>query len=257
MRNFLRHTARIARREFHQLVCTPLFWVLSGVFFLAAALVYIGLVIGFSNPAMRQENDISSDITLSVVRDLFWVIHYFLMVQAPMLTMRSIAEERRMGTLSLLQTTPAGEWSIALGKFVANTAALWLFIGCTLVFPILTEWISDPYWPVVLSCYAALLLSAAAYTALGIFFSSLTDSQVVAAVLGYVFLFGLIILSQLAESFSLANLILITKHLTVMSHIEGFLSGNVAVVDVAWFAIVAGLFLFLATRVLESARWRT
>ncbi len=257
MKNFLRHTTRIARREFQQLVCTPLFWVLCGVFFLAAALVYVGLVIGFSNPALREENDMSSDVTLSLIRDLFWVIHYFLMVQAPMLTMRSIAEEKRMGTLGLLQTTPAGEWSIAVGKFVANTAALWVFIGCTLAFPLLTEWISDPYWPVVVSCYTALLLSAAAYTALGIFFSSLTDSQVVAAVLSYIFLFGLVIISQLADSFSIANLIVLTKHLTVMAHIEGFLAGNVSIVDAAWFAIVTAVFLFLSVRVLESSRWRT
>lgn len=255
-RLLLRQSRAVAAREMHQLLATPLFWVLSGVFFLAASLVYIGLVSGFSDPAMREENDISSDVTLSVVRQTFWVLHYFLMVQAPMLTMRAIAEERRQGTLSLLQTTCAGEWSIALGKFAANCGALCIFVVLTLAFPLLTAWISDPWWPVVGSCYAALLLAACAYTAVGIFFSSLTESQVVAAVLTYVTLFGLVVVGQLADAFSIANLTQITRHLTPMAHVDGFLEGNVATADVAYFVLFTVVFLFFTVRVLESARWR-
>jgi len=254
---FLRQTRAVAGREFRQLLATPLFWVMSGVFFAAASLVFVGLVMGFSDPSMREENEISSDVTVSVVRQLFWVLHYFLMVQAPMLTMRAMAEERRHGTLALLQTTPVGEWSIALGKFVANAGALCVFVATTLAFPLLTEWISDPWWPVVGSCYAALLLSACAYTALGIFFSSITESQVVAAVLTYVAIFGLVIVSELAKAFSIENVVAIARHLTVMAHVDGFLDGAVELADVAYFAAFSFVFLYLSVRVLESARWRS
>lgn len=253
---FLRQTRAVAGREFRQLLSTPLFWVLSGVFFAAASLVFVALLMAFSDPSMREANDISADVTVSVVRQLFWMLHYFLMIQAPMLTMRAFAEERRHGTLALLQTTAVGEWSLALGKFVANAAALCVFVAATFAFPLLTAWISDPWWPVVASCYAALLLSACAYTALGVFYSSLTESQVVAAVLTYATIFGLVLVSELAKAFSFVDLTAIARHLTLMAHVDGFLDGNVELVDAAYFAAFSFVFLYLSVRVLESARWR-
>lgn len=257
MNGFLRQTMLVARREWRMLMTTPMFWVLSGVFFLLSALVFIGLVLGFADPEMRQQKDMSADVTIAVVQQLFWVLHYFLMMQAPLLTMRALAEERRLGTLNLLQTTPVGEWSIVLGKFVANAGALCAYMLVTLVFPLMIEWISDPDWPVILSCYAALLLSTCGYVAIGIFFSALTESQVIAAVLTYVALFALLILSTLSESFRTSYaLTQLAQHLTLMAHVDGFLSGSIGAIHVAYFVLFSFAFLFCAVRMLESSRWR-
>ncbi len=253
---FLRQTWLIAKREFLQLLSTPMFWVLSGLFFFASSLVFLGLIIGFSNPNIRQEHDLSVDITISVISQLFWILHYFLMIQAPMLTMRSIAEEKRMRTMNLLQTTPVSEWSIVTGKFLANAGALLTYLAVTLVFPLITDWISDPDWAVIGACYAALALSVFAYVALGVFVSSLTDSQVIAAVVTYVILFALLIVSTLADSFGIGSLTMIAQHLTLMAHVDGFLEGNVEVLDIAYFTIFSFVFLYFAVRQLESTRWR-
>lgn len=252
----LRATWLVGWREFRQLVSTPLFWVMSGVFFIAASIVYLMLVLGFANAGFREENDISANITIAVIRDLFAILHFFLLVQAPLLTMRTLAEERRQGTLALVMTTPAGEWSIVLGKFAANAAALLLFLSFTLVFPLLTEWISEPEWPIVLSCYAALVLVACAYSAIGVFFSSLAESQVVAAVLTYVALFVLLVLSGISDAITNIEIIRLLEHATVLAHLEGFLVGNLSLADGAYFVLFTALFLFLAARVLESGRWR-
>jgi ABC-2 type transport system permease protein len=244
-------------REARALLCTPLFWVLSGVFFLANAMVFVGLILGFSDQAFSRENDLSVDITVSVVQQLFWVLHFFLMIQVPLLTMRTFAEERRQGSLALLRTTPVGEWPIVLGKFLGNAGALLVYLGVTLVFPLATELISEVDWPVVFSCYSALVLSTIAYVALGNFFSSLSESQVVAAILSYVSLFSLILFGTLAEAFPSANLNLLANHLTILAHLEGFLEGNVALLDGVYFVVFAFMFLFLTARQLESLRWRT
>ncbi|NJL31337.1 MAG: hypothetical protein HC898_06740, partial [Phycisphaerales bacterium] len=68
------------------------------------------------------------------------------------------------------------------------------------MFALLTEWISDPDWPVVAGCVAALMLAAGAYTAVGIAFSAGTDSQVVSAVLTYATLFSMLIVSALSQA---------------------------------------------------------
>ena len=253
----LRHAWLVAGRELRQLLVTPLFWVLSGVFFLAASVAWVLLVAGFANKGFAATNDISSNITIAVVRDLFSILHFFLLVMAPLLTMRSLSEERARGTLALVMTTPCGEWPIVIGKFLANAGALVLFLCFTLVFPLLTEWISDPEWPIVASCTIALVLVVCAYTAIGLFFSSITESQVVAAVLTYVALFFLLMLSGVAQLAPNLEIMRMVEHATVISHLDGFLVGNIALVDGAYFVLVTALFLFLATRVLESARWRT
>ncbi|MDK2971516.1 MAG: gliding motility-associated transport system permease protein [Candidatus Sumerlaeota bacterium] len=257
MKSFLRHTRLIAWREFRLLLGTPMFWVLTGVFFLAAALVYISLIIGFSDPTLREENNIKADVTIAVIHDLFYILHFFLMVQVPMLTMRAFAEERRQNSLALLQTTPASEWAIVAGKFIANAGAMLVYLGVTLVFPLMTEYLSDPQWPVIGSCYVALALASCGYVALGMFFSSLTDSQVIAAVLTYVALFVMLIFAGVADAFGIEGLLRLSEHLTLMAHVKGFLEGNVALVDAAYFVVFSFVFLFFAVRQIESLRWRS
>lgn len=253
----LRNTLHIAGREFRNLLTTPMFWVMTGVFFLAAAFVFVSLIVGFSDPELRRAQDLSGDVTVSVIHDLFYVLHFFLMIQVPLLTMRTLSEERRSHTLSLLQTTPVGEWSIVLGKFIANAAALSVYLAITLVFPLWTQYISEPYWPVIISCYVALFLAMAGYVALGVFFSSLTESQIVAGVMTYVVLFLLLIFTAILDIVPSHQMSLLAQHLTIQAHVDGFLRGNVALVDVSYFAVFAFVFLFFATRQLESLRWRS
>ncbi|MGF1573145.1 MAG: ABC transporter permease [Sumerlaeia bacterium] len=257
MKNFLRQWWLISKRELLQLVLTPIFWVISGVFFFATSLVFLGLVIGFSDPELRAEQNINSDVTLSVVRQLFWIIHYFLMIQIPLLTMRSFAEERKLKTYQLLQTLPITEWAHVLGKFTGSFVAMTLYLALTLIFPFLVEWLSSPQWPVIIGSYAVLMLSLACYLAVGLFFSSMTESQVVSAVLSYVFLFGMLIFSSLSQAFNVEALVVLSKHLTFLSHVDPFLEGLVRSRDVGYFLLATVLFLFFTVRQLESFRWRS
>jgi len=252
----LRQTWQVFLREIRALLTTPMFWVMSGVFFLASAFVFVSLIVGFSDPQIRETQDINADVTVAVIRDLFYILHFFLMVQVPLLTMRAFSEERRTRTLALLQTTPVGEWPIVIGKFLANAGALSVYLAVTLIFPLWTEYISNPYWPVIISCYAALFLAIAAYVAMGLFFSAMTESQVVAGVLTYVVLFLLLIFTAILEIVPSAQLSLLAQHLTIQAHIESFLKGHVALVDVAYFAVFTFVFLFFAARQIESLRWR-
>lgn len=265
MKAFARQTLLVAGREIRLLLGTPMYWVLTGVFFLASAFVFTTLLLGYSDPGLREQHKISADVTLAVIRDLFYVLHYFLMIQIPLLTMRAVAEEKRHNTLALLQTTAVGEWSIVAGKYLANAGAMLLYLAITLVFPLIVQILgghtgvatATPDWPVVASCYAALVLATSAYVALGIFFSCMTESQVVSAVLTYVALFILLVFSGVSDSLQAVSLVELARHLTLQAHIDGFLSGSIALVDVAYFVVFSFVFLFFGVRQLESLRWRT
>lgn len=256
MINAIRQWWLVTKRETHHFLVTPVFWVLGGVFFFISSIVFLGLIIGFSQPELREQNGQSSDITISVIQQLFWILHYFLLIQIPLLTMRSISEDRRQGTHRLLRTMPMGEWPLLLGKYTANCLVMSLYLALTLVFPLLVEWISEPYWPVIITCYAALFLSLFAYTAIGIFFSSLTDSQVVAAVLTYVFLFALIVFTSITDSLAIQPLMVLSKHLSSISHVESFLDGQISARDIMYYVVVSAAFLFFTARQLESMKWR-
>lgn len=240
-------------REFGAMLNNPLYYVLSGVFFLLTSLIYLMMLADFA----RGSEDTTVNVTESVVRPTFHMVHYFLLVQIPLLTMRIFAEDQSNGMLDLLQTTPLSDWPLLLGKFLAAGAGISVYIGLTALFPVATAFLSDVEWPVVVGSLIALTLSSAGYIATGMFFSSLTDSQVVAAVLSYVTLFMLVFLHLLGASSQVPALAEAARHFAVGEHIEGLLSGNIAPMNVAYFICVTAIFLFLTARILESRRWRS
>lgn len=251
-----RETWLVTKREASALLVAPLFYVLNGVFFLVGAFTFLALLNTFAIESFRNEADMSANVTQSVIRQTFYIVHFFLLVQVPLLTMRSYSEDRASGALDLLQTTTLGDWALLLGKFFGAFGALLGYLLLTLAFPIATAFVSDPEWPVVWSGFAALVLCAAAYAAIGTFFSSLTESQVVAAVLSYVTLF-LFALSGAMKDFLRSPMVADAfRHFSVGEHLEAFLKGTVAPMNVAYFVLLTGLFLFLTARVLESRRWR-
>lgn len=256
MPRFLRETMLVTRRELHALATQPLFYILCGVFFVVAAYAYLSLLVTFSQDGARAEAQMSANVTQSVIRQTFYIVHFFLLVQIPLLTMRSVAEDRQTGALDLLQTTPLGEWPLLLGKFLGCWIGLALYLSLTMLFPFATSLVSDPEWPVAWCAFAALLLAAAAYVAIGIFFSATTESQVVSAVFSYVALFLLVMLSSLADLSKNTALVDLAKTFSVVPHVEAFLKGSIGAINLLYFPMLAVLFLFMTARLLEARRWR-
>lgn len=250
---FLRQWSLIFRRELMAMFNMPLFYILCGIFFLLTSLVYLLMLLGFS----RGDDGMSVNITDSVVRPTFHALHFFLLVQIPLLTMRMFSEDRADGMLDLLQTTPVSDWAVLSGKFTAAVAAFSIYIAMTAIFPFTTSMLSDVEWPVAVGSLIALVLSTAAYLSIGIFFSSMTDSQVVAAVLSYVVIFLFAFAQIFAEGTGIIPLMDAARHFAVSEHVAMLLSGNIAPMNVVYFIIVGVIFLFLTARTLEMRRWRS
>ena len=176
-------------------------------------------------------------------------------IWAPIITMRLLAEEQKLGTLELLMTAPVRDYEIVLGKFLAT---LFIFLGTlflTLWFVLLLFFFGDPDPLPLLVAYGGFILYGAVALAAGLLASSLSPNQIVAAVVGFGILLLLTITQQAALQVTGGAATILTD-LSITSHMENFLRGILSTKDVAYYLSLLVLFLFLTIRLVESRRWR-
>lgn len=236
----------IFRREMAHYATSPVSYLISAAFFFMMALY-------FNNDLVVSVTTRAAD-PASVPMFLSFVMVFF----APLLTMRLIAEENREGTVELLLTAPVSDTAIIIGKFFSAWAFYTLLLLGTLVYPaILISLQIFPDLGLAVSAYMGIWLYGGAALAVGMVFSALTDSQVMAAFLSMSFLL-LMWLGDLAgnivASFDLANLL---RKLSLQGHYStSFAVGLFRAEDVAYFAGMIVVSLFITIRILESRRWR-
>jgi ABC-2 type transport system permease protein len=176
---------------------------------------------------------------------------------APMLTMRLFAEEKRQGTMELLSTSPITDLQIVMGKFLAAAGVYALMIVAGLL-DVLLLWhyaTVNPEWRPVLTGALALLLSGASFMALGLFVSTLTRNQIVAATVT----FGLALVMWTLSWMDDPSSGVVTRALAYMgvtNHIEEMAKGVLAVKDLVFYFSVIAFGLFLTHQSVQSQRWR-
>ncbi len=230
----------LCRKELAIYAVTPVAYVLAAVYlFLAGLFFWLGL-------------SLNGEASLRVMLGNLAIAQLFVL---PMLTMRSFAEERRQGTLELLLTCPVSPGAVVLGKWLAALILCGVLLAGTSVFPVLLASYGTPDWGVVVTGYLGLALVAAAFTAAGLFASSLTDDQVAAGLLGIVMLLPLWLVGR-ADVLLPQDWAAWVAPLGLGTHLQGFDRGVLDTADLAYFACLVAGFLFLTFRSLESRRWR-
>jgi len=247
----------IARREFIMGWRTPLSWTLVGFFSILTGWMFFSLLAGWVDNLVKLPAGAVGEASFleEVVLRLYGNIHFLLLFFAPPLTMRLLAEERRQGTIDLLWAARATDAQIVIGKFLGAWALLMCLMLPTLLYPVILFWAGIPDVAVVASCYAGLVLTSACYVALGTLASSLTENQVVAALLGFVFIMLSWMTSWLAQSVDHYWLSEVLHYLAVNAHFEAFTRGAPASYDLVYFAGVAGLSLYAGVKALQSRNW--
>lgn len=178
-----------------------------------------------------------------------------LLFTLPLLTMRAYSEEERSGTLELLMTVPVGPLAILLGKWLAA------MVLCTVFLAFATSWgwllavWGDPDIGVLATSYLGLGLCCAAFSAVGLFASSLTRDQMVAGVLAVCFLLPSW-LAGAAREFTPASWQPVLDRLSFTEHLRGFARGVIDSADVLWFVAFTAVFLLFTWQSVESRRWR-
>lgn len=237
-------------RELKAFFYSPLGWVVAAMVLLVNGFVFWLLLAFLTDP--RSSGTLAPLQLFFGGTFLFWLVLLFV---APVLTMKLIAEERRQGTIEMLMTAPITEGQVVLGKYLASLTFYCFIWAPTIVYALILDRYSEVDWGPVASGYLGVFLLGALFLAIGAFASALARSQIVAAVIAFAMLVGLFALALvenlvqtpwLSEALSYTNLWLhmdeLSRGIVDSRRLVFLLSGTV-------------LFLFLASRVLESRKW--
>jgi len=194
-------------------------------------------------------------INQASLRSLFGMFPWLFLLFVPAITMRLWAEERKLRTLEVLLTLPVKDYQVALGKFLASVAFLVLSLVLTLPLPLSISLIGKLDWGQVVCGYLGAILLGASYLAIGLFASSLSESQIVAFILGALFCFILFLVGEEIVLYSMPTSIAsFLQHLGLGYHYDGIARGVIDSRDVIYYLSVVVFFLYLNLRTLEVRR---
>jgi len=238
-------------------VVVGVFLALCGFFFERALVFYIENSISREIQAAQYGMPSDIDVPSQVLRSFFGLVSSLMLFITPMLTMGVYAEERKRGTMELLMTSPINEVQIVLGKYLASLTLYAIMLLPTAGYLAFLYRHSDPRppWGLVLAGYAGVLLVAAGLLALGSFISSLTENQIIAAVLTSGAFLGLWVLDLAARGASTVTAEVL-QYLSVTDHYDDFARGVIDTSSVIYYVSLTVLFLFLTVRSIDSLRWR-
>ena len=189
------------------------------------------------------------------LRGLIQNVHVLFLFVVPMISMRLLAEEQRLGTMELLMTNPIQEWEIVIGKFVGSALLVVSMLVATLVFPFFLFVFGSPdVGPIVTGGLVA-VLQGSAFLAVGLLASSLTESQIVSAVVSFVVLLALWLSDNIGQAAG-GLFGQIVGYTSLINHIQGFSQGVIETKDVIFYLTVIGAGLVLSTLSLQSKRYR-
>jgi len=207
---------------------------------------YFEVMSGAIRPAERM------GVTQYVGQSVFGTVILYMLVAVPLLSMRMISEERRNQTLPFLFSAPLSLVEIVLGKFVGLVAFLSILVVYIAVMLFTLNAWADIDFGYIYANTLGLLLMIGAFSALGLYFSSLTSQPVVAAILSFLALFTLWILDRFFTGDPSG---VITK-LTVSNHMQSFSQGLIDSADIAYFVLFIITFSTLTIRRLDADRLR-
>lgn len=191
-----------------------------------------------------------------VMRPLMGNVSVVLLFVLPLLTMRLLAEERKQGTFELLLTYPLSDFEAVMGKYLAALTVFAVMMAGTLLYPVMLAIFSNPEPGPLVTSYIGFFLVGTSFIAIGIFFSSLTSSQIVAGAATFgVSLFFLVI--GWASPFAGPTLAKVLSELSLLEHYDAFSKGIVVLQDVTYYVFLTAFFLFMTLRSLESSRSRS
>jgi ABC-2 type transport system permease protein len=243
----------IARREFIAMFQAPLAWVILAVIQLILGYMFLTNLDNFFllQPQLLQLQN-TPGVTDIVVAPLMQVAAIILLMVMPLLTMRSIAEEKRNRSLTLLISSPLSMTEIVLGKFFGLMLFVLVLVSMLMLMPLSLYLGTTPDAGKLLSIYIGMLLLLGAFSAIGLYLSSLTENQTIAAVGTFGILLMLWIIDWLSESVTEGQSLL--AYLSLLQHHESLLEGIFDSSDIAYYLLLITAFLGLTIRQLDRER---
>ncbi len=249
----------VAKKEIRSYFTSPIAFAVMAVFLVLVGFFFFSLVSWFNSMAIQMAQNPyyyqQANINQMVYSPLFHNISIILLLMLPLLTMRLLSEEKKLGTDELLFTSPVSVNEIILGKFIACLFVLLVMLLLTGLLSIFTFAYGNPELVPILNGYLGLFLMGGAFIAVGLFFSSLTENQIVAAVLtfGALLLFWIINWASASASGLWQSVL---NYLSFFQHFDDMTRGILDTKDLIYYLSFAFFGLFLTHAVIQSRRWR-
>jgi gliding motility-associated transport system permease protein len=243
-------TLTLARRELASCFFSPMAYVIGAAVLLVTGVIFF---FGFELIGIPRVFQAGNEASL---RPLFDAMAYVMIFAAPLLTMRLLAGEFDSGTIETLMTAPVTDTQVVLGKFLGVFGFYVVLLAGSLVFLLVMALYGQPDPGVAVMGYVGMILLGAAFLSVGVFASTLTRHQIVAAILGVAILAVLAVLMQQLVAYGGQSVGRLASHLSVMKYFRDFSRGVFDSRGVVFFVTVSALFLFLSVKTLESRRWR-
>jgi gliding motility-associated transport system permease protein len=258
MRNILAIVERELRAYFSSpiaYVVLTIFVFLSGLFFrsILAQVMQMGLI---SQMQAAQLGPRPMDMPGMISRGFLSTMSVILLFIMPMLTMGLFSEEKKRGTIELLLTAPVTDLQVVLGKFFA-AGTFFIILLLTTAIPTAVLYIySSPASGPILTAYLGLLLYGLSIVAIGLFISTLTENQIIAAVLSFGTIMVLWLVDVVANNAESPTSKGILTYLSILSHLDDFMKGVLSTSHIIFYLSLMLIGLFLTYRSIDSLRWR-
>ncbi len=243
----------IARRELGALFLAPLAWVILAVVQVILGYMFLANLDNYFllQPQLLQLEN-TPGVTDIVVTPLMQVAAIILLMIMPLITMRTLAEEKRNRTLSLLVSAPLSMSEIVLGKYLGLLGFAAIVVGMLMLMPLSLYLGTTPDGGKLLSIGLGLLLLLAAFAAIGLYLSSLTENQTIAAVSTFGALLMLWIIDWIGAS--LDNGQSVVAYLSLLQHHQAMLEGAFDTADLVYYLLLIVAFVGLTIRQLDRER---
>lgn len=230
----------IFKRELKAYFTSPLGYVFLAIFYAFSGLFFyiFSLSVG--------STDISS---------VFLMMFIVLMVFVPLLTMRLLSEDKKQKTDQLILTAPVSLLSIVMGKFLAAYAIFAIGVAVMPVYGFVMSTFATVSWLPIWGNTVGLLLLGGIFVSIGLFISSLTENQMIAAIGGFFINLMILLMNTLKNALPNGFLQDVLSSISVYSRYSEITSGIFSLSSLIFFVSVIFIFLFLTVRVLEKRRW--
>jgi ABC-2 type transport system permease protein len=249
----------ICKKEIKTYFTSPIAYVIITVFLVLIGFFFYSLIWWFNSQSLQMAQNQyyyqQLNINQMVYSPLFHNMSIILLLMIPLLTMRLFSEEKKRQTDELLFTSPISVNQIILGKYFASLFVLLVMLFLTGILSIFVFSYGNPELAPILSGYLGIFLVGAAFLAVGIFFSSVTENQIVSAILT----FGALLLFWILNwaSYSAGGMWKsVLNYLSFFQHFDDMTRGILDTTDLVYYLSFIFLGLFLTHSVIQSKRWR-
>jgi len=247
----------IWKKEMESYFTSPLAYVLIGLFSLITGIMFFNLLVTYTDGIQAIPQHMAQEISFveEVVLRLFANINFLFLFFIPLLTMRLFSEEKKQETIDLYWLSPVREWQVVLSKGLAALSLIFAMLIMTIVFPLIVWGVGIKDFSLLGSAYLSVVLNACCYISMGLFFSSISNNQIIAgllSILGIMFLWMITWGGHLNSNYMISE---IFNYIGITSHFERILRGLIGTQDIIYYITFILLFGFLSIKSLGRRNW--